>query len=226
MIQKEWFYKRFDTSLINPDATDDEVIKFIEHCKEWSEMFSGIAFNLHQVSLAAKYLKGTDIKVCAPIAYPLGDLPTEIKIAQAENAIKNGATQLDIVMAVDALIEGNFDAARKDAEEIVKAVGNKVESLSLIADIAYLTDEQKLKAYEIVRDSGADVFKTNTGYGLITEPQEVAFIREKMGHTLKIMVAGGVRSFERAVEVYEAGADLIATSTPFAIFDTLNRVVK
>ena len=130
MLYKEWFYKRFDTSLINPDATDEDVVKFVAHCKEWSEMFAGLAFNVHHVSLAKKLLKGTDIKVCAPIAYPLGNLPTEIKIAQSKNAIKNGATQLDIVMAVDALIENDFDTARKDAEEIVKAVGSKVESLS------------------------------------------------------------------------------------------------
>lgn len=222
MLKKESYFKRFDTSLIHAEASDNDLINFIDKCIEIEDFLAGIAFNVHHIPLAAKLLKGTNLKICAPIAYPLGGLPTEIKIKQAQSAVDNGATQLDIVMAIEALLDNDFDKAQRDANDIVEKLSNKVESLSLIANISYLSKEQKTKAFEIVMKSGADVFKTNTGFGLITDSKDIAMIREKFGPAMKIMVSGGVRNSVQATQMFEAGANIIATGSIFEIVKELD----
>lgn len=224
MLTKDWFYKRFDTSLIHPEASDEDLIRFIDKCIERKEFFQGVAFNLHHVPLAVKLLQDTDLNVCAPIAYPLGGIPTEIKIKHAQGAIYNGADQLDIVMSIDALLDYDFEKATRDANAIVEKLSDKVKSLSLIGNTYYLNNEQKFKAFEIAMKSGAHVFKTNTGFGPVTDSNDVVMIRNKYGHSMRIMVAGGVRNATQAINMFEAGADIIATGSAFEIFEELDAI--
>jgi deoxyribose-phosphate aldolase len=225
-FSREFFSKRFDSSIIEPTASDEAVINFIRRCKEFSHYFAALAFNLHQIPLAAQQLRGSDIRVCAVIAYPLGCLPYELKVLQAKYAVEKGAHQLDICINVGLLKSGKYDSVRREIESVVKAVREADTDISIIPNIAYLTKEEKIVACKIIKESGATIFKTNTGFGLITTVEDIKLVKRELGNHLQIMVGGGVRSIEDATAMFEAGADKIATSTPFQIFYGIERYIK
>lgn len=219
-ISRRNFKKRFDTSVIEPHITDRDVHIFIEQCKEFAYFFAGLAFNLHQIPLAVELLKGSGIHVAAPLAYPLGGLPTEIKKAQVEFAIDAGVQQIDVCMAVEALLVGDYEYVEKDIAAVVDTANAMIESISFIPSTYCLTREQQLMAARIVKDVGA-TYKTNAGFGPVTLPEDVRLIREELGNLPEIMVSGGCRTVEDALAFFDAGANKIATSTPFEIFKGL-----
>jgi len=224
-LKKEFFQRRFDTSIIEPQASDADVEVFIRRCLEHAEYFAGLAFNIHQVPLALKLLKGTGIGVAAPLAYPLGGLPTELKVEQVMIARSMGAQQIDVCMALEALRANDFNLAEQDAAAVVDAAADAFESISLIPNTAYLTPEQQKGAAAIVKRLSA-TYKTNAGFGPVTTLENVLLVRKEYGDLPKIMVSGGCRSAEQALAFFDAGADKIATSTPLEIFkgfETLSR---
>lgn len=224
-ISIEGFKKRFDTSLIEPDATDKEVVSFIEKCKKYAQCFAAVAFNVHQIPLAVEQLRGTGIEVCVPIAYPLGGLPVELAVSQVEYAMECGARQIDVCMPLDALRAGEYDFVQKYIETIVKATRGTMKNISFIPNIAYLSVEEKKLAARLIRDGGGTIIKTNTGFGLVTKVEEVRLLKEEVGSAVEIMASGGIRNVEEALEMFGAGADKIATSTPFEVFEGLDRVL-
>ena len=224
-ISKEEFWKRFDTSLIEPDATDKEVANFIEKCKKYAQYFAAVAFNVHQIPLAVELLKDTGIEVCVPIAYPLGGLPVELAVTQVEYAMECGARQIDVCMPLDAFRSGEYDFVREYIETIVKTTQGCMKNISFIPNIAYMgSNEEKRLAARLIRDGGGTIIKTNTGFGLVTRVEEVRLLKEEVGNAVEIMASGGVRSVEDALEMFWAGADKIATSTPFEIFEGFDRL--
>jgi deoxyribose-phosphate aldolase len=225
MLSKDFFKKRFDTSLIEPQISDDDFIEFIEKCIPYADFFAGIASNLHQLPILVEHLKGTGIGAAGPVAYPLGNLPTEIKILQIEEAIEAGANQVDVVMKIEALRVDDFDSVWEDAEAVVKCGRGRLKSISLIPNTANLTKGQKIKVAEMVNDLGA-VYKTNTGFGLVTTLEDIHIVREAIGDKMEIMVSGGCRTTEKAIEFFNAGVNKIATSTPIDIFEGFNRLLE
>jgi deoxyribose-phosphate aldolase len=217
-ITKEFFKKRFDTSLIEPQISDKDLVEFIERCKRYSFYFAGIAVNLHQIPLAVSLLEDSGIDPAGAIAYPLGNLPTEIKIIQIEEAINSGAEQVDIVMRVEALREGDYDSVWHDAEAVVNYCKGKLKTISLIPNTAYLKREQLLESAKMVRDLGA-IYKTNTGFGLVTTLEDIKIIKDTHKDEVDIMVSGGCRTTEQAIEFFNMGVSKIATSTPIDIFE-------
>jgi deoxyribose-phosphate aldolase len=136
-----------------------------------------------------------------------------------------GAQQIDVCMALEALRADDFSLAEQDAVAVVEAAGGAFESISLIPNTAYLTPAQQRAAAAIVKRLSA-TYKTNAGFGPTTTLENVLLVRRQCGDTPKIMVSGGCRSAEQALAFFEAGADKIATSTPFEIFkgfETLGR---
>jgi len=226
VLTKDFFLKKFDTSIIEPNVPDEEVIAFIKECMKYSEYLAGIAFNLHQLPLAVKLLKDTDIDVVGIVAYPLGSLPTEVKVKQAKWAVKNGAKQIDMCMELGAFKSGKYEAVERDIEAVVAAVDGKVHNVSVIPFLAFLTEEEKITAVEIIKNAGATMVKTNPRLlGLVTPVEDVKLIREKFGTSIKIIASAGVRTLEKAIEMLEAGADRIAISTPFQMFSSLNKLL-
>lgn len=221
--ETEHLYHRFDTSIIEPQATDEDVAAFIRRCLEYAEYFAGLAFNIHQVPLALELLRGTGVGVAAPLAYPLGGLPTELKVEQVRMAAAMGAEQIDVCMALEALREDDYRRAEEDAQAVVEAAAGAIKSVSLIPNTAYLTPEQQIAAGGIVRRLSA-TYKTNAGFGPVTTLENVRLIRGEYGETPRIMVSGGCRSAEQARAFFDAGADKIATSTPFEIFAGFERL--
>jgi len=224
-LSRESFLKRFDTSILEPQISDQDLEKFVARCKIYADYFAGIAFNPHQVPLATRLLRDTGIHVATVVAYPLGGLPMEVKAEQVKEAVEIGAKQVDVCMAVEALLAGDYEYVERDARVVARAAEGKVESLSLIPNTAWLNAEQQLQAARIARDVRA-TYKTNTGFGLVTEPEHVKLIRDRFGEFPRIMVSGGCRTVEDALAFFDAGADMIATSTPFQIFEGMQVLLK
>lgn len=222
LISLKNFKKKFETSLIEPEATDTAVVQFIEKCKEYTEYLAGTAFNLHQLPLGVKLLKNTDIDAVAINAYPIGGLPTAVKVAQAKYAIKNGAQQIDMVMDVNAFKSGKYDLVQRDIEAVLQIAEGKVNNLSVIPGTIYLTNEEKRKAARIITEAGATIIKANDGFGAVTSIEDVKLIKEEVGDSIKIMASGGIFTAKLALEIFDAGADLIATAKPFKIVDELD----
>ncbi|RLE57793.1 MAG: deoxyribose-phosphate aldolase [Thermoprotei archaeon] len=210
-----------DTSLIEPDTTEEEVRKFIEHHKKYP--YAAIAVDLYYIPLAVKLLKGTKIDVVAPIAYPTGGIPTDIKVEQAKWAIEQGANELDVAVNMYYFKFGQYDLLKEEIRRIVKIAESENVIVKVIPQTAFLTPEEIKLFTKIAIEAGAHFIKTNSGYGLKTLPEHVKIIKDNYGDKIKVMAAGGVRNAEIALSMLEAGADRIATSTPEDVFNTLEK---
>lgn len=203
--------KYLDTSLIEPHVSSWETRRFIENIKKYP--FAAIAADLYYTPLAVELLKDTDIKVVTTIAYPLGGLTTKVKVFHAEEAIKKGADELDVGINLGALKSKNYKEVEKDFSEVVKVADGR--TVKAVIFCSFLSDDEIIEACKIAQAAGATFIKTNAGYGSVTELRHVELIRSRISKDeLKIMVAGGVRTKNQAVEFLNAGADRIATSHP------------
>lgn len=221
---KDTFKKRFDTSLIEPCATDNDVKKFVQKCKEYSDYIAGVAFNPSHLPLGAKLLRDTDIDVVAIVAYPVGGLPTDVKVKYAKHAIEHGANQIDMFMNLNAFKSRKYEKVKEDIQAVLNVVKGKIRNLSVIPATIYLTDEEKKLAARLIVEAGATIIKTNDGFGAITTVKDVRLIKEEVGDSIKIMASGGVFTAKLALEMFNAGADLIATANPFKIINELEKL--
>jgi deoxyribose-phosphate aldolase len=216
-IAPELIAKIMDTSIIEPNASQKEVIQFINEMKQYP--FAAIAVDLYYLPLAVKLLKDTSIDVCATISYPLGGLPTPVKLKQVKWAVENGADEMDVAMNMYAFKTGDYDSLEKEIREIVEIAGERV--VKIIPMTAKLTPQDIKLACKIIKEAGANFIKTNSGFGQVTTVDHVRLIKSEFGDHLRVMVAGGVRNAEIAFAMLDAGADRIATSTPLDVFNTL-----
>jgi deoxyribose-phosphate aldolase len=224
-LDRERLAKKFCTSLLEPATTDQDLHTFVEKCKSHVHFLTGIAVHLHQIELARRLLSDCDIGVIAPIAYPLGGLPVELKVAQAEYAMKLGAQQIDVCLPIEAVKGEKLEVVRQDVDAIIGSLGAKVDRIAFIPNTAYLTDDEKRACYEIIKDAGGKVYKTNAGFGLETSPAEISLLRDEFSDTLEIVATGNVYSLETTDALLRAGADKIGTSMPFQIFESLNSLL-
>jgi deoxyribose-phosphate aldolase len=219
MLTRDFLNKRFYASFIGPQFSDNDLAESLSACRTHHYFIAGIIVNLHQLPLAASILKNSGINLVGSVAYPLGNLPTELKAIQIEEAIKDGADEIHAVMKVEALLIEDVESARQDAEAIIKACG-RTKPCALISNAAYLTERQAVQAAQIALELGA-ASMTNTGFGLVIKLDEVRLIREALGKDIQIIVAGGCRTAEQAINFLKAGANKIVTSTPFDIIQQL-----
>lgn len=216
-MTKEELAGMMDTSLIKTDATETEVRDFIEKSKKYP--FAALAVDLLYIPLIFKLLKGTGIKIVAPISYPLGGMTTEAKVHQAQYAVENGADEMDMSINFAAFWSGDYDAVRADIEAVVKVAEDRV--VKAVIYVPEMTDEEKVKIARIAKEAGANFIKTCCGFGCVTKTHDVRVIKEALGDKMKVMVAGGVRTAEHALAMIEAGVDRIASSTPFDILERI-----
>ncbi len=214
------FGKRLYAALIGPEVRDATLANLVDGCRLHQAYILGVVVNLHQIHLASALLRDTDVDVIGAIAYPLGNLPTELKAVHIQQAIKDGARGIAAVMKVEALRAGNYAEAREDAKAIAAVCREANLSIGLIANSASLSNVQAQEAARIALDEGA-AYVTNTGFGVESKPEHVRAIRESAGEGLQIIAAGGCRTAEQAIEYLQAGADAVATSTAFQIIEQL-----
>ncbi|MFC1745265.1 deoxyribose-phosphate aldolase [Candidatus Riflebacteria bacterium] len=213
----EWDHSlaRFiDHTLLKPEATARDIEKLCAAAKKYN--FASVCVNPHYVSLSASLLKDSEVLVCTVIGFPLGATSTITKIAETRDAIANGAREIDMVINVGALKEGDFDTVYKDILGVRDA--SRGYTLKVILETALLTNEEKVKACELVKKAGADFVKTSTGFssgGATID--DILLMRQTVGPQMGVKASGGIRDSKIARDMIEAGATRLGASASIAI---------
>ncbi|WP_059172802.1 deoxyribose-phosphate aldolase [Bacillus sp. FJAT-27445] len=205
-----------DHTLLKANATNAEITKLAEEAKEFK--FASVCVNPTWVKKAAELLaEAPEVKVCTVIGFPLGANTPETKAFETKNAIENGAGEVDMVINIGALKDGDYELVERDIRAVVDAAKGKALT-KVIIETALLTDEEKVKACELAVNAGADFVKTSTGFstGGATSA-DIKLMREAVGPELGVKASGGVRSREDALMLIEAGATRIGASSGVAI---------
>lgn len=206
--------KFIDHTLLKPTAQRKDIEKLCNEAKEYN--FASVCVNPCWVSYASKLLKGSDVKVCTVIGFPLGANDSAVKAFEAKTAIKQGASEVDMVINIGALKAGEYDIVKQDIQAVREASAGKI--LKVIIETSYLTDEEKQKACKICTACGADFVKTSTGFsdGGATV-YDVILMDAVSGDKVKVKASGGIRTREDALKMIEAGASRLGTSSGIKI---------
>ena len=208
--------KYIDHTNLRPYLTKKDIQRI---CKEASQYnFASVCINPIHVSSAAKHLKDYFSKVSTVIAFPFGAISTEIKYAEAMDAIDQGAEELDMVINIGYLKEGKNDQLAHEITKIVKE--SKDVCLKVIIETCLLNVEEKIRISKIAMESGADYIKTSTGFSAKgADAEDVKIIRETVGDSLGIKASGGIKSLSDVNKMLNAGANRIGTSSGIIILN-------
>ena len=214
-MEKSKLAGMIDHTILKPEATKDEVMALCKEAVEYN--FASVCVNPSMVQEAATILEGTPVKVCTVIGFPLGATTTEVKAFETEDAIKKGATEVDMVINIGKLKERNLDYIREDIKAVVDAAKGKALT-KVIIETCLLTDEEKVIACQISKEVGADFVKTSTGFSRSgATAADIKLMRETVGSELGVKASGGVRTREDAILMIENGATRIGASASIAI---------
>ena len=205
-----------DHTILKPDASQDEIAQLCYEARKHN--FASVCVNPAYVKLCSELLEGTEVLVCTVVGFPLGATPTEVKVFETQQAIREGATEVDMVINVGALKSRDYELVERDIASIANAchAGNAI--LKVIIEAALLTDEEKVAACQLAKVANADFVKTSTGFGPGgATPEDVALMRRVVGPAIGVKAAGGIRSFEDAQKMIAAGASRIGASASVKI---------
>lgn len=206
--------KLFDHTILKADAVKEQVAKICEEALEYG--FASVCVNSYYTAFVAQQLKGSNVKVCTVVGFPLGQMSTAAKAAETKIAVADGAQEIDMVINVGALKDGEYDLVLTDIREVKKACGQAL--LKVIIETCLLTHEEKVKACELSKEAGADFVKTSTGFSTGgAAAEDVALMRKIVGDTMGVKASGGIRDRETAQKMVEAGASRLGTSATVAI---------
>lgn len=204
-----------DHTLLKPDATGEAIDGLCKEAKEYE--FAAVCVNPYYVRRAKNLLEGTKVRVATVIGFPLGANAKEVKAFETENAIKNGADEVDMVINIGALKNGEHDLVRDDIKAVVEAAKNRAV-VKVIIETCLLTDEEKVVACKLAKEAGANFVKTSTGFstgGATVE--DIKLMKETIGDSLKIKASGGIRDYKTAKAMVDAGASRIGASASIKI---------
>lgn len=197
-----------DHTLLTQNATWEDIKQILD---------DGIKYNVASACIPASYIKkakeyvGDKLPICTVIGFPNGYSTTAVKIFETEDAIKNGADEIDMVINITDVKNENFDAILEEIKDIHKACNGKI--LKVIIETCLLTEEEKIKMCEIVTKSGAEYIKTSTGFSTGGATfNDIALMKKYVGKDVKIKAAGGISSLDDAAKFMELGADRLGTS--------------
>ncbi len=203
--------KMIDHTLLRADATQSEMAKLTEEAKQYQ--FASVCVNPGWVAYAAEQLQGTGVDICTVIGFPLGASTSETKAFETKDAIAKGATEVDTVINISALKDGNDDYVEQDIRVVVEAAAGKA-LVKVIIEACLLTDEEKVRACQAAVRAGADFVKTSTGFSTGgATPEDIALMRRTVGPDVGVKASGGVRSLEDMQKMIEAGATRIGASS-------------
>lgn len=206
--------RMIDHTLLKANATRAQIEKLCGEALEYN--FASVCVNTCWVPLAHEKLAGSDVKTCCVVGFPLGAMMTEAKAAETRLAVEAGADEVDMVINVGWLLDGEYDAVRNDIAAVVKAADGKC--VKVIIEACLLTDEQKVKACELSVDAGATFVKTSTGFSTGgATVADVALMRKTVGNRCLVKAAGGIHTADEARAMVEAGADRLGCSAGIQI---------
>lgn len=197
---------KIDHTMLKPDATSDTIRRYCREALQYG--FASVCVNSCQVPLVVSELAGSEVKTCCVVGFPLGAMSTAAKAFEAECAVKEGASEIDMVINIGAVKDHNWDLVQRDIAAVVDA--SKPAAVKVILEICLLTDEEKVKACEASVAAGAAFVKTSTGFstgGATTE--DVSLMKKTVAGKALVKASGGIRTPEDAQALLEAGADRI-----------------
>jgi deoxyribose-phosphate aldolase len=217
--------KLIDNTMLRPTATRAEIAQFCEQSLE--SHFAAVCIFPFWVPLAVKILGESDVKVCTPIGFPFGMNNTGVKVMEARNAVSQGAREIDVVINLGALRSGEESVVHRDLQEVVKAVklagvteNGEEPIIKAILETCYLTEEEKKSACQLAVQAGAGFVKTSTGFGPMgATAEDVRLLRRTVGKEIGVKAAGGIRTWEQAQTLLNAGATRLGTSHGLAILE-------
>lgn len=218
LISSEELTGMIDHTNIKPNATKDDIKKLCKECVEYN--FSSACVTPANVSLAHELLEDTDVKVCSVVGFPFGANKSEIKAFEALVAVEDGAVELDMVMNIGAMKSSQNAIVLRDIEGVVESADGMV--VKVIIETALLTDDEKICASILSQKAGAHYVKTSTGIGYSgANIYDVKLIRDTIGADMGVKASGSIRNLKTALEMIDAGASRIGTSTGPAIINEL-----
>ncbi|AEG59732.1 deoxyribose-phosphate aldolase [Desulforamulus ruminis] len=207
-----------DHTVLKSSTTVEQIHRLCAEAEEFG--FASVCVNPCYVPLAADLLKDSKVKVCTVIGFPLGANTTATKIFEAKDAIQLGADELDYVVNISDVLNNRFDRIKKEMEEFVqvRSTASKPVMIKIILETCYLTDEQIKRLCELAKESGLDFVKTSTGFGTGgATAAHVQLMRETVGPNVGVKASGGIRNYQDAMTMVEAGANRIGASSGIAI---------
>ncbi|MCI6871447.1 deoxyribose-phosphate aldolase [Streptococcus hyointestinalis] len=210
-----------DHTLLKPESTQEQIKQLTDEAKAYH--FASVCVNPTWVAYAKEQLKDSDVKVCTVIGFPLGATTSQTKAFETQDAIANGADEVDMVINIGKLKSKQYDEVEDDIRAVVEASGDKL--VKVIIEACLLTNDEKVKACQLSVAAGADYVKTSTGFSLHGATiEDVALMRQTVGPDIGVKAAGGARSLADAEAFIAAGATRIGTSAGVAIVsgDTAN----
>ena len=206
--------KYIDHTILKATASSSDIQKLCEEAIEHE--FYSVCVNGCYVADAKHLLQGTDVKVAAVVGFPLGAMTTAAKVFEAKEAVENGAGEIDMVINIAKIKDGEFECVETEIRQIKEAIGDNV--LKVIIETCYLTDEEKVKACELSLAAKADFVKTSTGFGTGGATYEdVKLMKSVVGDDAKVKASGGVRDKETAQKYVDLGAERLGTSSGIEI---------
>lgn len=203
-----------DHTVLAADAQQEKIEKLCNEAKQWK--FASVCVNTCWTSFCAEKLRGTGVNVCTVVGFPLGAMCTRAKAYEAKCAIEDGATEVDMVINIGWLKDHKDDLVEEDIRQVKQACGDK--HLKVIIETCLLTEEEKVRACQLSVKAGADFVKTSTGFSKAgATAEDVALMRKTVGPDTGVKAAGGIRTYEDAMKMIEAGANRLGCSAGIAI---------
>jgi deoxyribose-phosphate aldolase len=210
------FGRYFDHTLLKADATPEEITQLCDQARQYG--FAAVCVNPVNVKLSARLLWGSGVDVCTVVGFPLGATTTEVKVFEAQQVIRDGASELDMVVNVGALKAEDYELVKSDIATVAEVCHASSGILKVIIEAALLTDTEKEMVCRLAMAAGADYVKTSTGFGPGgATVEDVALMRRVVGPTMGVKAAGGIRTYADALSMIEAGANRIGASSSVRI---------
>ncbi len=218
-MDKKTLASYIDHTILKADAEEKDVEKL---CKEAAQyVFASVCVNAGNVKQAAKLLKGSQVKVCTVVGFPLGATLSSVKAFEAEEAIKDGAAEVDMVINIGALKSGKLDVVEADIKAVADVCKNKA-LMKVIIETCLLTDEEKVTACQLAKKSGANYVKTSTGFSTGgAKVEDIILMRKTVGSIMGVKASGGIRDLETTLKMIEAGATRIGASASVSIVNDI-----
>ena len=208
-----------DHTILKPEAGKEQVETICREAREYG--FASVCVNSSYVPLCAELLRDTEVKVCTVIGFPLGAMSTAAKAAEARQAILDGAEELDMVIHIGMLKDGNNEYVEQDIHSVVEEARGKA-AVKVIIETCLLSEEEKVRACMLAKKAGADYVKTSTGFSTGgATAEDIALMKKTVGKDMKVKASGGICTREKAEEMRKAGADRIGTSSGIRIVEEM-----
>ncbi len=205
-----------DHTLLKPDATEQQISAVCNEAKQYN--FASVCVNPTHVKLAEKLLENSGVKVCTVIGFPLGASSSQVKVFETEQAIKDGATEIDMVINLGALKDGNHTLVEQDIAGVANAAHKSNAICKVIIETSLLNQQEKIKACRLSQQAGADFVKTSTGFsGGGATVEDISLMRETVGPDMGVKASGGIKTYADAQNMIQAGATRLGASAGIRI---------